>query len=135
MWRAWQETGAISDRIRIAISAGAPLPVDLEREIHEQTGVKVHNFYGSTECGGIAYDRSDLPRESAGLVGSPMDETELSVNAESCLEVRGPSVASAYWPKDEADATQLGGGCFVTSDLAKIEKSGERRDRLGFPVR
>ena len=31
--------------------------MDLEREIFESTRVKVHNFYGSSECGGIAFDR------------------------------------------------------------------------------
>lgn len=134
MWRAWQSGGALSQALpRLAISAGAPLPILLERAIHESVGLKIHNFLGSSECGGIAYDRRDQPRESADLVGVAMDETELRVNADGCLEVRGPSVAAGYWPEEAGGA--LGDGVFLTGDLAEIDEAGNvrlagRRDDL-----
>ncbi len=134
MWRAWMAGGALSgSRPRLAISAGAPLPINLERSIHETTGLKVHNFLGSSECGGIAYDRGDQPRASGDLVGGAMDETGLRVNADGCLEVRGPSVAAGYWPEEPGGA--LGGGVFTTGDLAEIDEAGAvrlagRRDDL-----
>ena len=56
LWHAWHKAGAILSNVRLAISAGAPLPLTLERAVFEEHGVKIHNFYGSTECGGIAYD-------------------------------------------------------------------------------
>ncbi|MCB1236027.1 MAG: long-chain fatty acid--CoA ligase [Verrucomicrobiae bacterium] len=127
MWRAWHEGGALSDRVRLAISAGSPLPVDLEAAIFARSGVKVHNFYGSSECGGIAYDRSETPRAAPGATGTAMDETALSVNDDGCLEVRGPSVGLGYWPPEgetesgDDAATRLGDGVFVTSDLAAID--------------
>ena len=62
LWRAWQETGVIPRHVRRAISAGAPLPLALEQEVFEATGLKIHNFYGSTECGGIAFDPTEVPR-------------------------------------------------------------------------
>src|ERR1043165_4303098 len=55
LWRTWLDANAISKNIRLGISAGAPLPLQLEQEIFQTCGLKVHNFYGSTECGGIAY--------------------------------------------------------------------------------
>ena len=134
MWRAWQAGDTLAEKpVRLAISAGAPLPIELERTIHASTGFKIHNFYGSSECGGIAYDRFDSPRSSADLVGTAMDETTLSVNEEGCLEVAGDSVALGYLPMD--DHGQLGGGIFRTSDLATIDERGEvrlagRRDDL-----
>src|SRR5213593_4853701 len=62
LWRAWHEANAIPANIRLAISAGTPLPLQLEQEVHAAHGLKIHNFYGSTECGGIAYDACALPR-------------------------------------------------------------------------
>src|SRR3954463_1614783 len=77
LWRAWQESGAISRNIKLAISAGAPLPLALEQQVFETIGVKIHNFLGSTECGGIAYDRTEALRTDASLVGSAMENVLL----------------------------------------------------------
>src|SRR6185436_14824563 len=84
LWRTWHEASAIPGNVRRAISAGAPLPVDLEQSIFETTGIKVHNFYGSTECGGIAYDASDRPRVEDACVGQPMRNVELSQGKDGC---------------------------------------------------
>src|SRR5438046_3014773 len=77
MWRAWSDAQAIPGNLRLAISAGAPLPIALEVEVFQESGIKLHNFYGSTECGGIAYDRSVLPRSDATIVGQPMENVQL----------------------------------------------------------
>ena len=119
MWRAWQEANAIPDNVRLAISAGAPLPIALETEIHDRRGLKIHNFYGATECGGIAFDASEPPRSDAALAGAPMKNVSLSINLSGCLEVRGPNVGETYWP-ERNDA--LGAGCYITSDLAEIQE-------------
>jgi acyl-CoA synthetase (AMP-forming)/AMP-acid ligase II len=99
------------------MSAGAPLPVALEQAIHARHGLKVHNFYGSSECGGIAYDATEEPRTDTTFVGRALHRVGLSVNDAGCLEVRGPAVGSGYLPP-ETDTR--GGGVFRTSDLAEI---------------
>jgi long-chain acyl-CoA synthetase len=119
MWRAWHEAAAIPRNVRLAISAAAPLPLNLEREVFKVTGVKIHNFLGSSECGGIAYDASDTPRTDGALVGSPMQNVHLSLNNDGCLVVRGDAVAETYWP-EKSDS--LGGGVFQTSDLAELKE-------------
>jgi acyl-coenzyme A synthetase/AMP-(fatty) acid ligase len=118
MWRAWHEAGAIPPNIKLAISAGAPLPVDLEREIFKSREIKIHNFLGSSECGGIAYDATDLPRTDAACVGAPMHNVNLTINGNGCLVVRSRAVAETYWP-EKSDS--LGGGIFQTSDLAELK--------------
>lgn len=118
LWRTWHEAGAIPANIRLAISAGAPLPLSLELNVFEKAGFKIHNFYGATECGGIAYDNSATPRTDAACVGAPMKNVALSVNGDGCLEVRGTAVGQTYWPAPE---TNLGSGCYSTSDLAEIQ--------------
>ncbi|HEY3760599.1 MAG TPA: class I adenylate-forming enzyme family protein [Verrucomicrobiae bacterium] len=123
MWRAWHEAGAIPKNVRLAISAGAPLPVQLEREIFEKHELKIHNFLGASECGGIAYDALATPRDDVSLAGTPMKNVELSLDEAGCLIVRSRAVAQSYWPAspDEA-ASRLGNGVFHSSDLATLEQ-------------
>ncbi len=117
LWRTWHEANAVPTNVRLAISAGAPLSLGLEDAIYAAQGLKVHNFYGSSECGGIAYDRSEVPRAEAACAGQPMKNVEVSVGQNGCLEVRSGAVGEAYWPKH---AAELDGGRFQTSDLADI---------------
>jgi len=122
LWRAWLDAGVLSGmNVRLAISAGAPLPVNLEAEIFERSGIKVHNFYGSTECGGIAYDRSEKPRTDASYAGLPLENVRLSMGIDGCLEVLSPAVGETYWPEG---SERLGRGRFRTTDLAEIIDGG-----------
>lgn len=123
LWRTWHEAGAIPPQTRLAISAGAPLSSILEREVHSRCGVKIHNFYGSSECGGIAYDRTERPRDDDACVGSALANVNLSVDDRGCLRVAGQAVGRGYWPEED-DA--LGNGVFHTSDLCEL------RDGLVF---
>lgn len=122
LWRAWHEAGRIPGNIRCAISAGAPLPLPLEYAVYERHGVRIRNFLGASECGGIAFDSGELPRTDAATVGHPMRGVELSVDAESgCLVVRSPAVAWGYWPES---GVSLADGVFRTTDLARIDGDG-----------
>jgi len=137
LWRAWQDARAIPTNIELAISAGAPLPVSLEQEIFAHSGLKLHNFYGSSECGGIAYDSTSRPRTHASCIGAPMQNVELSIADDGCLEVRGVAVAKTYWPEPSPN---LGGGVFRTADLAEIQNGliyfrGRASDRINIAGR
>jgi acyl-CoA synthetase (AMP-forming)/AMP-acid ligase II len=118
LWRAWHEAGAIRPNVRLAISAGAPLTVSLEQAVFSAAGLKLHNFYGSSECGGIAYDATMTPRADDACVGAPMRNVQLALNEDGCLEVRSQAVGHTYWPEP---ADTLERGCFQTSDLGEIK--------------
>ena len=117
MWRAWHEAGAIPSGVRLAISAGAPLSVELEAAVFKSQGLKIHNFYGASECGGIAYDATDTPRTDSTLVGTPMQNVELSLNEQGCLVVRSRAVGERYWP---GESDSLRGGVFQSNDLVEL---------------
>jgi acyl-coenzyme A synthetase/AMP-(fatty) acid ligase len=117
LWRSWQDARAIPKNIRLAISAGAPLPVGLEQQVFSTNGLKIHNFYGSSECGGIAYDLTAGPRLDGSSAGAPLRNVQLLVAEDGCLEVRGAAVAQTYWPEPNPS---LADGLFRTSDLAEI---------------
>jgi long-chain acyl-CoA synthetase len=117
LWRAWHEAAALTRNVRLAVSAGAPLPLSLEQAVFGAIGLKLHNFYGSSECGGIAYDATATPRADDACVGAPMHNVQLALREDGCLQVRSRAVGQTYWP-DSADT--LGSGCFQTSDFAEI---------------
>src|SRR5581483_6244551 len=96
LWQAWHGADCIPANLRLAISAGAPLPLPLEHSVFAARGLKIHNFYGSSECGGIAYDQSDAPRTDASYAGRPLKNVTITTAKEGCLEVRGAAVAETY---------------------------------------
>ena len=118
LWKIWKDANVITPKIKLAISAGAPLPLVLEKAVYDQTGVKIHNFYGASECGGICFDRSLKPRENNEDVGAPLDSVKVDATDDSCLRVTSEAVGLSYWP--QAQAT-LAHGTFQTSDRAEIK--------------
>jgi long-chain acyl-CoA synthetase len=105
-------------KLRLCISAGAPLSASTAKKFHERFKQPIHSFYGSSECGGICYDRDGKVFED-GFVGSPMEAVDLAIvdpNAESSqVHVRSAAVGDGYFP--EPDKEKLGGGVFVPDDL------------------
>lgn len=124
LWQAWANGGKLPSSIRLAISAGAPLPVELERFLFERDGIKVHNFLGASECGGIAYDRTAEPRSDWTVAGTAMKGVQLHIADDGCLEVQSPAVAETYYPDSD---DRLAGGIYRSGDLAEMGPSGQIR--------
>jgi long-chain acyl-CoA synthetase len=125
----FQALGSLSDArmpsaIRLCISAGAPLAPGISRQFYGRFQQKIHSFYGSSECGGIAYDRSDERNLAPGFVGTPMRGVEVTRFEQDRIAVSGPNVSDGYFP--EPDAAVLGGGRFVPGDIVEWSKSGLR---------
>ncbi|MCU0749624.1 MAG: AMP-binding protein [Akkermansiaceae bacterium] len=122
MWRAWHRSGILrSTPIHLALSAGAPLVLDLEIAVHADAGLKIHNFYGASECGGIAYDATSVPRPSGDLLGKPLHGVNLSLQADGRLLVKSAAVASAYDAPRADDL--LGEGMYLTRDLCSVDEN------------
>ncbi|MBX6325469.1 MAG: acyl--CoA ligase [Chthoniobacterales bacterium] len=105
-------------KLRLCISAGAPLPARVAIRFHERFRLKIHSFYGASECGGICYDRQGTCKED-GFVGQPMKGVRVKVldpnAAASQIQVRSAAVGDGYIP--EADAAKLIAGEFIPDDL------------------
>jgi long-chain acyl-CoA synthetase len=105
-------------RLRLCISAGAPLPGAVAREFREKFKLPIHSFYGASECGGICYDR-EAADQGEGFVGAPMENVRLEIvqpaAPSSQVRVRSAAAGDGYFP--QPDAEKLGGGIFVPDDL------------------
>ncbi len=104
--------------LRLCISAGAPLTIELAEKFRAKFGREIHSFYGSSECGGICYVRR--PQAIAGFVGEEMQGVEIEELASSTISVRSRAVGDGYFP--EPDEAKLGHGFFMPDDL--LEKIG-----------
>jgi len=66
------ENATLPPCLRLVISAGATLSADVAQQFHRRYGVKIRNFYGASETGGICYDRTGNATLSGRSVGRPM---------------------------------------------------------------
>lgn len=98
--------------VRLVLTAGAPLDPETARRFRERFGIGVHVFYGSSETGGICYDRTGGAGER-GTVGTPLDGVRVTVDPDTGVVVV------------ESDAVV--GGVHRTRDAAKLEAGGELR--------
>lgn len=110
-------------RLRLLMSAGAPLRPTTARKWSERFGLGIHVLYGSSECGGITYDRVGDAAEH-GSVGTAVEGVRIELDESGHVIVHSKATALGYWPKDEARGERLSPGCFRTEDLGHWE--GER---------
>jgi acyl-coenzyme A synthetase/AMP-(fatty) acid ligase len=112
-------------KLRLCISAGAPLSTSVAKKFQDRFRLAVHSFYGASECGGICYDR-EAKNEIDGFVGEPMKDVDLEIvepTAEaSQVRVSSAAVGDGYFP--EPDPEKLGNGIFVPDDLLRRYDSG-----------
>jgi long-chain acyl-CoA synthetase len=114
-------------KLRLCISAGAPLPLEVARKFREKFKRSIHSFYGSSECGGICYDRQ-AKLEEPGFVGPPMDGVTIGMlepNASaSLIRIQSAAAGDGYFP--EPDPQKLGDGFFMPDDLLSPSGDGFR---------
>lgn len=127
---------ALPASLRLTITAGAPLQPETARRFREVHGRPVQVFYGSSETGGICFDREGGAGER-GSVGEPVDGVVVTLEsfegesgdaaadpsgdggAGGVVTVESPAVAAAYLPDDPAAQRRLAGGRFRSGDVAR----------------
>jgi long-chain acyl-CoA synthetase len=119
LWKAWLMGDVSFANISLAISAGSPLTLSLERLALEQHGLKIHNLYGTSECGAVSWDASLELREDGRDLGTLLPGVKAHAEG-GRLIVTSSSVGLGY---DELLAGEsYGAGVFSTSDV--IEQQG-----------
>jgi long-chain acyl-CoA synthetase len=114
-------------KLRLCISAGAPLPLKVARKFRERFGQSIHSFYGSSECGGICYDR-EARLEEAGFVGPAIEGVKIEWlepdATASRIRIQSAAAGDGYFPEPAED--KLGGGYFSPDDLLSRTDGGFR---------
>lgn len=106
--------------LRLVISAGARLAPELTAAFRERFGLGIHNFYGSTETGGIAFDRTCEASETGRAVGTPLAGVKVSLSVRGRVRVASASVFTS------GNRTLSGGtGSFLMEDHGTWNEHGE----------
>lgn len=107
--------------LRTIISAGAPLTADVAEAFFAKFGRKVHNFYGSSETGGITYDvTGDAARKGRG-VGTPLPGVQLTFDRGQRFTVESAAVHTIG--NRQRHANRL--GVHQPADLGVLTPEGE----------
>jgi acyl-coenzyme A synthetase/AMP-(fatty) acid ligase len=77
--------------LRLVISAGAPLTAEVAQRFHQRYGIKIHNFYGSSETGGICYDRTGAATLKGRSVGKPLTGVKVQIRRDGRVAVSSPA--------------------------------------------
>ncbi|ASQ99734.1 long-chain fatty acid--CoA ligase [Streptomyces sp. 11-1-2] len=121
-------------RMRLAVSGGASLPVEVLRGFEREFGVTVLEGYGLSETSPVAsFNPPDRPRK-AGSIGLPIRGVEFKLVADDGttvgpgevgeIAISGENVMRGYWNRSDATAEATRDGWFHSGDLARVDEDG-----------
>ncbi|MEQ1781386.1 MAG: AMP-binding protein [Hyphomonadaceae bacterium] len=120
-------TREASSNVRVFISGSAPLLPTTHAEFEQRTGQRILERYGMSEA--VIITTNPLEGERiAGSVGYPLPGVDLRIGGgeeTGVIEIRGPSVFSAYWRMPEKTAEEFTlDGYFITGDVGRQDADG-----------
>ncbi len=119
--------------LRLFVSGGSALPVEVLKGIKEAFGSPILEGYGLSETSPVAsFSRADLPLKP-GSIGVAIDGVQLRlvddagnevpVGEVGELQIKGPNVMKGYWRNPEATAKAIDeNGWFASGDMAKKDE-------------
>jgi long-chain acyl-CoA synthetase len=125
----------IAANLRVAVSGGAALPLELLKGFEERFAVPILEGYGLSETSPVAtFNRTDRPRRP-GSIGLPVwgiqvkvvrpDGTEADTDEPGEICIRGHNVMKGYLNRPEATAEVIDErGWFRTGDVGKRDADG-----------
>lgn len=127
--------GQAPPSLRLVVSGGEAVPVDLKRAYFDELGVTFCESYGQSELGGfVALARPSRPAsDQFGAVGEPLpdkdvrilddNDTEVPIGSPGEICIRG-GYMWGYWNEPEKTESTLRNGWLHTGDLGSMAPSG-----------
>lgn len=111
------------DRLRFAISGGAPLAAELA-EWFDAIGITILEGYGLTETTGSANINRPY-RLKFGTVGPPVNGVENKIADDGEILIRGDNIMKGYWNDPEASAEMIDeDGWLHSGDIGYLDADG-----------
>lgn len=120
--------------LRLCVSGGAALPVEVLHGFEEAFDAQVLEGYGLSETSPVAsFNRPDRPVKP-GSIGTPIEGVEMKIvddrgddlpsGGVGEIVIRGHNVMKGYWRREEATREAIRDGWFHTGDVATIDEDG-----------
>ena len=121
--------------LRVCVSGGAALPVEVLRAFEREFGCMILEGYGLSETSPVAcFNHPDREREP-GSIGTPVQGVEMKLvdlhrrdaapGEVGEIAIRGHNVMKGYWNRPDATAEAIDGdGWFYSGDIARVDEDG-----------
>jgi len=127
-------TGVVAEHLRLCVSGGAAMPLDVMRRFESTFSTRILEGYGLSETSPVAcFNQLHRPTKP-GTVGQPVfgvdvrcvDDEDRFVPAGQPGEVvvRGPNVMKGYYNRPEATEAAMRHGWFHTGDIGTLDADG-----------
>jgi long-chain acyl-CoA synthetase len=123
-----------TSKLRICITGGASMPVEVLRGFEDAFGAKVMEGYGLSETSPVACSNHPDRERKAGSIGTPIEGVEMQVVDEDDnpvaqgevgeIVIRGHNIMKGYWQRPDATAEAMRGGWFHSGDMARTDEDG-----------
>lgn len=125
--REWPRGLADELALRTVICAGGRLLPSAARDFRRAAGLPVHDFYGSTETGGISYERDPEDPAAEGTVGHPLPGVRVELGPQGQVTVRSAANRIGTVGERRGDADAASPRPVRTGDRAEWTPSGRLR--------
>ncbi|WP_029539629.1 MULTISPECIES: long-chain-fatty-acid--CoA ligase [unclassified Rhodococcus (in: high G+C Gram-positive bacteria)] len=121
--------------LRVCVSGGSALPVQVLTDFEEAVGAVILEGYGLSETSPVASFNHPGRERKPGTIGTPIEGVEMRVVDDAGAEVaqgepgeiqiRGGNVMKGYWNLPDATAAAVSpDGWFATGDIGKVDEDG-----------
>ena len=129
------DVAKIARTLRVAVSGGAPLPVEILRDVKERFDVQIKEGYGLSETSPVATFTPSGGEIRPGSIGQPLWGVECKLvdpdwktieGADEVGEIaiRGYNIMKGYYGRPDATAEVLRDGWFRSGDLGRRDEDG-----------
>lgn len=120
--------------LRLCVSGGSAMPVEVMRSFEETFGCTILEGYGLSETSPVASFNHPHAERKPGSIGTPIagvemrlvddDGADVPAGEVGEIAIRGENVMRGYWGKPEETAAAIPDGWFRTGDLARQDDDG-----------
>ena len=130
-----ERAGEIAETLRLGMSGGSAMPVEIMNNFDERFKVKILEGYGLSETSPVAtFSRPDRPRKP-GSVGLPIWGVEVGIvnpegeflktGEEGEIVIKGHNIMKGYYNRPEATANAINkDGWFHSGDVGRLDEDG-----------
>ena len=125
---------ADTSSLRVCISGGAAMPVEVMRGFERAFGCMILEGYGLSETSPVASFNQPGQVRKPGSIGTPVQDVEMRVVDAGGAElpageigeivIRGHGVMKGYWRNPAATTETIRDGWLSTGDLARVDEDG-----------
>jgi long-chain acyl-CoA synthetase len=131
---AFAGSGFDASRLRVCVSGGAALPVEILHKFETAYGCPILEGYGLSETSPVAsFNHPDTERKP-GSIGTPIAGVQMRVvdiagrdvppGDVGEIAIAGHNVMKGYWQRPDSTAAAIVDGWFRTGDMGRVDEDG-----------